>query len=417
VRHERRACISLRHFRAFTAARACGQLTAAGLSVSRSPSSVSRSISILETTFGAPLLARSEACFRATAVGDLIAARCALIEAELRACVDLLARAHRAAVRPTAAALNMQLDTAHLRALIAVHDLRSVQGAAHALAVSQPAISYSVRLLESDLGIRLFSRVPNGMIPTPAGMTFTISARRVLSELSKMFDDVHSAEGVSTGFVCVGGLAYSRTALLPGAIKQALGDHPRIVVRTVEGPIETLLAGLHSGEVDAVICAYPDRAFLDGIDVEPIASDPMGLFVSPTHPLAGRRRLDLRDLLDYPFILPPTGSITRVLLEDFFLSGGAGRPEGRVETSSYSVVRNVLMGSEHIAFRSLREFHPRELNGGIVALDVAPGLPRRTICLLQRRGVRLTAAVRDFLDVVRAVAKSGDPVGVTAQAG
>ncbi len=289
--------------------------------------------------------------------------------------------------------------------MIAVHDFRSVQRAAYYLSVSQPAVSYSIRLLERDLGIELFSRMPKGMIATPAGITFSVTARRILAEMSKMFDDVQSAQGVSTGLVCVGGLAYSRSAVLPEAIKRTLTQHPQIIVRTVEGPIETLLASLHGGEVDVIICAYPDRTLLEGIKVEPIALDPMGFFVSRDHPLAGKNHLPAKAMLDFPFILPPAGSMTRKLLEDFFLKTGGTLPRGRAETSSYSVVRNLLLGSNHIAFRSMREFASEYPDEKIVPINLDFTPPHRTICLLQRSGTSLTAAVRDFLDVVRHVAE------------
>src|SRR5690606_4433403 len=112
----------------------------------------------------------------------------------------------------------------------------------------------------------------------------------------------------SSGLVCVGGLAYSRNALLPGAIDRLLASNPRILVRTVEGPIGALLIAMHAGEIDALICARPESSLLEGVTVEPIVEDRMALFASSDHPLASRRGLCARDILEYPFILPPVRS-------------------------------------------------------------------------------------------------------------
>lgn len=408
---DRRSDVPLRHFRAFSTVVRTGRLSTASLESQRSPSALSRSIAILENAFGCSLMVRGQSRLTSSVTGALVAQRCALISRELSDCRDQISRFGRAPIRRNAALFEMLTDTSHLRALVAVHDFKSVRRAAQVLSVSQPAISYSVRLLEADLGIELFSRMPTGMIATPAGITVTVCARRILSEISKMFDDVRSAEGISTGVVCVGGLAYSRTALLPEAIKRVLSRHPNIVVRTVEGPIDHLLASLLGDEIDTVLCAYPDRALLNGVDIEPIAHDPMGLFVSHDHPLAQRSAIGHADLLAYPFILPPEGSITRKLLERFFTDHGYSAPEGRAETSSNSVVRNLLIGSHNIAFRSLREFHSLQSDDKIVPLDVTPRLPERQICVLQRKGVQLTAAVGSFLKIVREVAESGERPG------
>ncbi len=244
------------------------------------------------------------------------------------------------------------------------------------------------------------------MIATPAGVASTLCFKRVLSELRKMKDDVDSFDGVSSGMVCVGGLAYSRRALLPEAIKRVLSAYPKIVVRTVESPIGALLAGMHAGEIDLLICAHPNPALLEGVSVEPIVRDPMGLFVSENHPLAHRQALSVHDVLRHPFILPPQGSVTRELLEGVFVEAAGQRPQGSVETASYSMIRYLLLHANLICFRSITTFDSEMPPGRIVPLDLEFELPERSICLLQRCGVRQTAAVSDFLKIVRQIASS-----------
>jgi len=317
---------------------------------------------------------------------------------------DRLARATGHAVRANASVFQLHIDVSRLKALIAVHDFGSVQRACQLLAVSQPAVSASIRHLETDLGVELFSRTPTGMLATPAGVSSTLCFKRVLSELRKMKDDVDSADGVSSGLVCVGGLAYSRKALLPEAIKRILASRPRILVRTVEGPIAALVAALQAGETDVLICAQPNPALLEGVSVEPIVRDPMGLFVSEDHPLAHRKALPAEEVLRHPFILPPKGSVTRDLLDEVFTTTAGRPPRGSVETASFSVIRYLLLNSEQICFRSITTFNSEMQAGRIVPLDLDFALPVRSICLLQRCGVRRTAAVNDFLDIVRQIA-------------
>lgn len=382
-----------------------GRLAGASRQMRRSASAIARSIAILEARFGRSLLARSQGGLTPTPEGALIAARCKIIDDELSVLRDALRRAGSQALRHEGAALlRMQFDASHLRALVAVHDFGSVQRASQLLGLSQPAVSASIRRLEADLGISLFSRTPKGMIATPAGVSGALCAKRILTELRKMNDDVASFDGMSSGLVCVGGLAYSRKTLLPEAIRRILSRFPGIVVRTVEGPIAALIAAMHAGEVDVLICARPDPALLEGVSVEPIVHDAMGLFVSCNHPLARSRSLSAQHLLEHPFILPPLGSITRKLLDDTFLALAGRRPQGAVETSSYSLIGKLLLSSNQISFRSMSEFEDEMKSGEIVPLDLAFPLPRRSICLLQRRRVKTTPAVDDFLATVREVA-------------
>lgn len=398
--------LSLSHLGTFATVLKHGRISRASRELRRSASTVLRSINLLEERFGRALLVRSQSGVSPTPEGALVAARCRTIQSELWNLRDQLAQANGARLRANAAAFGMHIDVSRLRALIAVHDFASVQRACQLLEVSQPAVSMSIRHLETDLGVALFSRAATGMIATPAGVASSVCFKRVLSELRKMKDDVDSFDGAASGVVCAGGLAYSRSALLPEAIKRVLASHPKVVVRTVEGPIGALLAAMHAGEIDVLICARPNPSLLKGVEVEPVVRDPMGLFVADNHPLAHRRALPARELLRYPFILPPLGSVTRELLDRVFVEQAGSPPRGSVETSSQSVIRYLLLHSEQISFRSHTTFSSEMQPAGIVPLDLDFALPERTICLLQRSGVRLTAAVGGFLEIVRQVASS-----------
>jgi len=384
-----------------------GRLSRASEQLRRSASAVSRSIDILEERFGRLLLTRSQSGVTPTPEGALVATRCQIIQSELSDLRDQLAQADGSKVRTNASIFQMHVDVSRLRAMIAVHDFGSVQRASQLLAVSQPAVSMSIRHLETDLGVELFSRTPKGMIATPAGVTSTLCFKLVLSELRKMKDDVDSCDGVSTGVVCVGGLAYSRRALLPEAIKRVLASHPQIVVRTVEGPIGALLAAMHAGEIDVLICAHPNPALLEGVSVEPIVTDPLGLFVSADHPLAKRKALSAEEVLRHPFVLPPRGSVTREALDAVFMETVGRRPQGSVETASYSMIKYLVLHAKLICFRSISTFDSEAPLRRIVPLDLDFGLPQRPICLLQRCDVRQTAAVNDFLAIVRQIASRG----------
>src|SRR3546814_8963868 len=104
----------------------------------------------------------------------------------------------------------------------------------------------------------------------------------------------------------------------------------------------------------------------------------MGLFVSCRHPLARRRCLAAQDLLPFSFILPPVGSITRNLLDETFVAATGRRPQGAVETSSYSLISKLLLSSNQISFRSMSEFEEEMRTGQLIPLDLTFPLPGRS---------------------------------------
>lgn len=79
------------------------------------------------------------------------------------------------------------LNLRHLRALAAICRLGSVSAAAHAISLSQPAVTQGMARLERQLGRALFERRPDGMTPTPAGTVLCARVDKAMAHLSSGF--------------------------------------------------------------------------------------------------------------------------------------------------------------------------------------------------------------------------------------
>jgi LysR family nitrogen assimilation transcriptional regulator len=75
------------------------------------------------------------------------------------------------------------MELSQLRTLIHVAELGSLSKAADRLHIAQPALSRQVRLLEEELGVRLFARHGRGMVLTEQGQEILKHATRVMTEL------------------------------------------------------------------------------------------------------------------------------------------------------------------------------------------------------------------------------------------
>jgi LysR family transcriptional regulator, nitrogen assimilation regulatory protein len=82
------------------------------------------------------------------------------------------------------------LDVAHLRAFVQVTDIGSITKAAAALGYSQPGLSQRIQNLERTLGTRLLTRGPEGVHPTPAGVTALHHARTILTAADELRQDM-----------------------------------------------------------------------------------------------------------------------------------------------------------------------------------------------------------------------------------
>ena len=137
----------------------------------------------------------------------------------------------------------------------------------------------------------------------------------------------------------------------------------------------TCSSRLRAGGVRRVLCAAPrsnaaekacSLAHSCGVDTS---------YSSFVITVAGRKKLNGEDVIQYPFILPPIGSITRKLLDKAFQETTGRTPEGSVETSSYTIIRKLLVGTRQVCFRSVSEFSHDLSDRQIVQLDVDFDLP------------------------------------------
>src|SRR3954447_27010741 len=78
------------------------------------------------------------------------------------------------------------VELRQLRYLVTIADEGNLGRAAAKLYVSQPALSYAVKHLESELGVRLFDRHPGGVSATPAGADVVAEARRTLRQADRV---------------------------------------------------------------------------------------------------------------------------------------------------------------------------------------------------------------------------------------
>ncbi|MGQ0837540.1 LysR family transcriptional regulator [Actinokineospora sp.] len=86
------------------------------------------------------------------------------------------------------------MDERVLRAFLVTADLGRMDLAALKLGYAQPTVSYQIRSLEHDLGVRLFLRSCNGMRLTSAGLSVLPSVRAVLLLLDNIRVSARPAE-------------------------------------------------------------------------------------------------------------------------------------------------------------------------------------------------------------------------------
>ncbi len=202
----------------------------------------------------------------------------------------------------------MTIQLGWLRTFVTVYRLGSFTKAAHALALSQPAVTHQVRHLEKELGRLLFERLPRGVRPTPAADALI---REVQGPIDSLADAVARSFGDRQACrpVHLGGPVELMTSRVIPAVSDLVAEGLKL--RMSFGPADDLLAVLMDRRVDLVLSTVRPR--VRGIAATPFVDEEYMLVASeklsrciPRDRLAadGPAVLEKYPLISYAEVLP-----------------------------------------------------------------------------------------------------------------
>ena len=398
--------LSLRYLKAAKCVAELRSVTRAGEQLNRSQTAISKAIIELESQLGVPLFDRTTSGVSPTVYGEALAQRVAMAMAEFEAAgraYDQFKKSRRDFHKNPL--FSMEISYKRLAALIALYETCDYSSAAHMLGITSAAVYNSIRELENLLDLALFGKDPSGVNPTPYCKILVRHTKLAFSQIRHAMDDIASLNGVTCGKVTVGTMPYSRTILTPRAINQLLEDQPQLDISTIEGPYNSLLSGLRSGEIDMLIGAIRPKEAAPHLKTERLFDDKLAILARSDHPLAKKKILAPKILEELQSVLPPTGTPTRLLYDQFCTQHGISAPAHCIETSSASMVRGLLLESDRVALLSEHQIYYDKKLGALTSLAIDMQSTYRPIGITMLSHIRPSPAAGLFLDKIRSVAE------------
>src|SRR5690242_16822531 len=201
------------------------------------------------------------------------------------------------------------------RNFIAVAETRSLSRAALRAHLAQPALSRQIHELERELGVPLLERHSKGVTPTAAGQAFARGAANLLVTLGFAIARAEATSEGRRGRVSIGAMLTIIAAGIPGTVEERLHQEDPEITLAVEDldPPDTV-EQVRAGAIDIALTMAAD----DDPDLlsEPLWDEYLDHIILPHgHPLAGRRRLKLSELGEYPLVIPQRALAPGVLDE------------------------------------------------------------------------------------------------------
>jgi LysR family hydrogen peroxide-inducible transcriptional activator len=144
-----------------------------------------------------------------------------------------------------------------LEYIVALDTYRHFALAAEQCHVTQPTLSMQIGKLELDLGIKLFDRSKQPVLPTEAGIEIIEKARQLLTGRDALLDAVDARKGVVNGELKIGIIPTLAPYLLPLFLRSFTQNFPEVKLTVSELTTQLLVNYLREGRIDVGILVTP----------------------------------------------------------------------------------------------------------------------------------------------------------------
>ena len=281
-----------------------------------------------------------------------------------------------------------------MRYFLEVAQAGSVNQAAARLYVAASAVSRQIARLEDGLGTALFERRRSGMALTAAGERLAGHLRTTVLDAEQVLEQVRHLGGQAAGRVrvcCTEGFA---GGFMPTLMRAFQAAQPASQIELHVGSPDEVSQLLLRGEADIglkyVVAPEP------GLRVEHAAPAPVLAVMSPDHPLARQRSVELADVVRHPLLVGSRGVTARQLFD--LACSAQGLQYRPVFVSNFSSVMLPLLRSPDILLSGqLTVAHLIEAGAAVARPFADPMLAQRRLQALSLDGRTLSPLARAFV--------------------
>ena len=295
------------------------------------------------------------------------------------------------------------MELRHLRYFVAVAETGSVTRAAERLGMQQPPLGQQIRLLETELGVSLFDRLPKRIVLNGAGKLFLDDARAILRSVDEAVDHVRRFHRGEQGRLALGFTSStSLHGVAPRLIRAFREAYPLVKIDVEETETFGLILALQQKRIDAALIHIEPIRFPE-LTAFVLANEQFTLAIPRDHPLARPNEVPTLDSLEGQNLVvyrrPDGPGIFDVITAA--LHGGGVTPVIVDEVRRMVAALNLVAAGRGLSVvpESMRMLHAGEIVYRPLTRRMLPTLP---LFLVHRRNVDVTL-VENFIAVAKTI--------------
>jgi DNA-binding transcriptional LysR family regulator len=304
--------------------------------------------------------------------------------------------------------ISRRLRLRDLRILQATVDAGSMAKAARVLAISQPAISYSIAEMEKGLGVPLLDRTSQGVTATAFGRLLLDRSAVVFNELRLSMSEIQSLADPAVGELRIG-TTPPMSAVASATINQLVKSYPRMRFDLINDATDVLLSKIRSRTIELAITRMNNVAAEDDLSVTVLFEDELAVIASKTNRWVSRPAVTLKQLQAEPWVFPPAKGFLMPLIRSAFAAEGVEVPQATVITPSTYALAMMVANGPFLAIHPESMLRIPSEHPQLSALAVKMPSTRGPIGLVALQNRALSPIARLFVATAQAQVK-GKPV-------
>jgi len=286
-----------------------------------------------------------------------------------------------------------------INSLLVFHEVakhKSFSKAAAGLFISQPAVTKHIRNLELKVGMGLVQRGRGRFVLTDAGKVLFKYTQKISSHLMEMESVLGNLQKDHHGLLKIGTTESYSKCLMPKLLSGFQNCFPSVKIALDVGNSEEIEKGLITYRNDLALIGVTKVS--SKFEWIPFLREELVLIVSPTHPLAKRRMVSLKEIEGYPLIIRARGSTTRrVLLQAFEVLGMY--PSLLIEANSSEFIKQWVSEGKGVSVIVKRTVEDEEKRGMIKTVPLLEKL-HLDVAFLYLKEERLNPSIKTFVDYI-----------------
>lgn len=290
------------------------------------------------------------------------------------------------------------MNIEQLEYIVEVAKAGSLSVASQKLHVTQSAISQSIAHLESELGVKIFTRSRSGATPTDVGTRLIQKALETLVKLQEFRDEANQLSHLVAGELRIGTVP-GPMMFLPGTLSAYKNDYPNVQIAITEKGSQDIMDDLKQERIDIGLIGLTKglMEITDKVDMEVVLRGRMIAAISKNSPLAFAPAITPEDIRRHPLVLYDDDRV-REFIHDF--SGKHGPVSILFSTNNLDAIRNAVQENLAITigFDYTIRHDPYIMNGQGVPVAIE-GYDQEDSCLalVWRKSAQNTPAMSSFI--------------------